>query len=532
MISNQEKDEFVAVRVQDPRMQNEGSWNSYVDYKIFLHTNSKAFTAKTSCVRRRYSEFSWLKKKLQKNTGLVPVPELPGKSFFFFSSEDFLEKRRKGLQAFLDNVVNMTVCLSDSQLHLFLQTQLPVGHIQDCVNGHTPYSVTDAILTYASSNRGYAQAQEEDAVKAPSLTVSYESMESPAPHQPKDLFSSELLFCGDPDPPGGSPEICEGDAVELQSEESSSVRIVQKDDRLQAEAIFFLGGSLDDLEGLGLAEPTQQSSCCRTRIQTPAEVHSPVGAGLLEEECWVREEGADETGPHPDSEEEEDQRESSGQAKPENVDSEPEEFANSAAMSYFMDRDFEERGTESDTRSQEEVLDVVCGEPPVLEEFKSPDGRSDESQSKAETALPAEIHQETLDVLGVPGDLVQQADRADLDAAEDGHSSSNESIAKVSDDESVSGDAEDSIPEASGWSPLEASSRTILDLYTNGHSVGKGDVSAPEDEDEEPRNATGKSLDALEDLTENSDFSILESSCTAAGEGPEEVEEEEEEEER
>uniref|UniRef100_G3NIJ1 Sorting nexin 11 n=1 Tax=Gasterosteus aculeatus TaxID=69293 RepID=G3NIJ1_GASAC len=154
--------EFVAVRVQDPRLQNEGSWNSYVDYKIFLHTNSKAFTAKTSCVRRRYSEFVWLKKMLQKNSGLVPVPELPGKYFFFSSNEDFLERRRKGLQAFLDNVVNMTVCLSDSQLHLFLQTQLPVGHILDCVQGHTPYSVTDAILTYASSNRGYAQAQEED----------------------------------------------------------------------------------------------------------------------------------------------------------------------------------------------------------------------------------------------------------------------------------------------------------------------------------------------------------------------------------
>lgn len=76
----------------------------------------------------------------------------------------------------------MTVCLSDSQLHLFLQTQLPVGHIQDCVQGHTPYSVTDAILTYASSNWGFAQAQTQEddaaaAIKEPSLTVSYESME-------------------------------------------------------------------------------------------------------------------------------------------------------------------------------------------------------------------------------------------------------------------------------------------------------------------------------------------------------------------
>lgn len=70
----------------------------------------------------------------------------------------------------------MTVCLSDSQLHLFLQTQLPVGHILDCVQGHTPYTVTDAILTYASSNQGLAQAQ-EDEPKESSLAISYESME-------------------------------------------------------------------------------------------------------------------------------------------------------------------------------------------------------------------------------------------------------------------------------------------------------------------------------------------------------------------
>lgn len=185
MIKSQDQDEFIAVRVQDPRIQNEGSWNSYVDFKIFLHSNSKAFTAKTSCVRRRYSEFVWLRKKLQKNAGLVPVPELPSKSFFFsFNNEDFIEKRRKGLQSFLDKVVHMTVCLSDSQLHLFLQTQLPVSHIQDCVQGLTPYTVTDAILTYASSNLGWVQEEEGDPQQQCPTPVPYESMESPSPHTP------------------------------------------------------------------------------------------------------------------------------------------------------------------------------------------------------------------------------------------------------------------------------------------------------------------------------------------------------------
>ncbi|KAM9174896.1 sorting nexin-11 isoform 1-T3 [Mergus octosetaceus] len=155
------EEELTTVRVQDPRVQNEGSWNSYVDYKIFLHTNSKAFTAKTSCVRRRYREFVWLRRQLQKNAGLVPVPELPGKSAFFVGSTDeFIEKRRQGLQQFLEKVVQNVVLLSDSRLHLFLQSQLSVPEIEACVQGRGAQSVTDAILHYAMSNCGWAQEEE------------------------------------------------------------------------------------------------------------------------------------------------------------------------------------------------------------------------------------------------------------------------------------------------------------------------------------------------------------------------------------
>ncbi|KAM6114739.1 sorting nexin-11 [Phoenicopterus ruber ruber] len=160
MLENREE-ELTTVRVQDPRVQNEGSWNSYVDYKIFLHTNSKAFTAKTSCVRRRYREFVWLRRQLQKNAGLVPVPELPGKSAFFVGSTDeFIEKRRQGLQQFLEKVVQNVVLLSDSRLHLFLQSQLSVPEIEACVQGQGPQTVTEAILHYAMSNCGWVQEEE------------------------------------------------------------------------------------------------------------------------------------------------------------------------------------------------------------------------------------------------------------------------------------------------------------------------------------------------------------------------------------
>nr|XP_058140045.1 sorting nexin-11 isoform X3 [Dasypus novemcinctus] len=161
MSENQEQEELITVRVQEPRVQNEGTWNSYVDYKIFLHTNSKAFTAKTSCVRRRYREFVWLRKQLQRNAGLVPVPELPGKSTLFGSSDEFIEKRRQGLQHFLEKVLQSVVLLSDSQLHLFLQSQLSVPEIEACVQGRSPVTVSDAILRYAMSNCGWVQEERQ-----------------------------------------------------------------------------------------------------------------------------------------------------------------------------------------------------------------------------------------------------------------------------------------------------------------------------------------------------------------------------------
>ncbi|XP_038610007.1 sorting nexin-11 [Tachyglossus aculeatus] len=170
MLENPEQEERIAVRVQDPRVQNEGSWNSYVDYKIFLHTNSKAFTAKTSCVRRRYREFVWLRKQLQRNAGLVPVPELPGKSAFFGNSDEFIEKRRQGLQRFLEKVLQNVVLLSDSRLHLFLQSQLAVGEMEACVEGRGSLTVAEAILRYAVSNCGWAQ---EESASSPRLVMGH-----------------------------------------------------------------------------------------------------------------------------------------------------------------------------------------------------------------------------------------------------------------------------------------------------------------------------------------------------------------------
>ena len=56
-------------------------------------------------------------------------------------------------------VLQSVVLLSDSQLHLFLQSQLSVPEIEACVQGRSSGSGSDAILRYAMSNCGWAQEE-------------------------------------------------------------------------------------------------------------------------------------------------------------------------------------------------------------------------------------------------------------------------------------------------------------------------------------------------------------------------------------
>ncbi|XP_078276640.1 sorting nexin-10B isoform X2 [Rhinoraja longicauda] len=99
------KKEFITVWVRDPQIQKEDSWHPFVDYEICVHTNSMCFTKKTSCVRRRYKEFAWLRQRLQDNAVLIRLPEIPPKiTFLSTSNAQVLEQRGQGLQEFLEKL--------------------------------------------------------------------------------------------------------------------------------------------------------------------------------------------------------------------------------------------------------------------------------------------------------------------------------------------------------------------------------------------------------------------------------------------
>ncbi|XP_018431456.1 PREDICTED: sorting nexin-10 [Nanorana parkeri] len=161
MLSKDKKGESICIWVRDPQIQKE-DWHSYLDYEICIHTNSMCFTVKTSRVRRRFREFVWLRQKLQSNAVLIDLPELPPKiPFFNISNTQTVEQRARGLQEFLNKVVQCSLLLSDSRLHLFLQTQLTLEEIEACASGQTEYSVAEAIHKFAKSNRRFPEEEEE-----------------------------------------------------------------------------------------------------------------------------------------------------------------------------------------------------------------------------------------------------------------------------------------------------------------------------------------------------------------------------------
>ncbi|KAK5922430.1 hypothetical protein CgunFtcFv8_019693 [Champsocephalus gunnari] len=144
---NAEDQQVISVWVRDPRIQKNDFWHAYIDYEICLHSNSVHFTKKISIVRRRYSEFVWLRQKLQANSQLMlKLPEIPPKNpFFSLNNAQQITERMKGLQKFLEQAVQSPVLLSDSCLHLFLQSRLSTSKMEACAAGRTRYTVAQAV---------------------------------------------------------------------------------------------------------------------------------------------------------------------------------------------------------------------------------------------------------------------------------------------------------------------------------------------------------------------------------------------------
>ncbi len=88
----------------------------YTDYEVVCRTNIPAFKLKHSSVRRRYSDFEYFRDILERESGRVTIPPLPGKVFTNRFSDDVIEHRRDGLQRFLQIVVGHPLLQTGSKV--------------------------------------------------------------------------------------------------------------------------------------------------------------------------------------------------------------------------------------------------------------------------------------------------------------------------------------------------------------------------------------------------------------------------------
>ncbi|KAM4632777.1 sorting nexin-3 [Polymixia lowei] len=121
---------FLEIDVSNPETTGVGR-GRFTTYEIRLKTNLPIFKLKESRVRRRYSDFEWLRAELERESKVV-VPPLPGKALIRqlpFRGDDgifddsFIEERRQGLEQFLNKVAGHPLAQNERCLHMFLQDE-------------------------------------------------------------------------------------------------------------------------------------------------------------------------------------------------------------------------------------------------------------------------------------------------------------------------------------------------------------------------------------------------------------------------
>lgn len=138
---------YLEIEVKNPRTHIEKEKALYTDYEIEMKTNNPAFPLFHSRVRRRYSEFVWLRNKLGlEDIIMVNAPKLPRKQVIGRFKDSFLQRRQAGLQKFLNRLASITVFANNPVLLIFLQTSLSNKQMDYYLKTRTPGGIRSLIL--------------------------------------------------------------------------------------------------------------------------------------------------------------------------------------------------------------------------------------------------------------------------------------------------------------------------------------------------------------------------------------------------
>ncbi|PVV02436.1 hypothetical protein BB560_003113 [Smittium megazygosporum] len=119
--SYNEPENSLEIEVTNPQTHDDGR-TKYTDFEIICRTNIPSFKFKSSSVRRRYSDFEWFRETLKREVPGVNIPPLPGKVLTNRFSDQVIETRRQGLEAFLTTVAGHPLLQTGSKtLVAFIQ---------------------------------------------------------------------------------------------------------------------------------------------------------------------------------------------------------------------------------------------------------------------------------------------------------------------------------------------------------------------------------------------------------------------------
>lgn len=284
---------------------------------------------------------------------------------------------------------------------------------------------------------------------------------------------------------------------------------------------FFVGDKEAEAESPGLEDQTQTRSC---QIQTPVQVHSTAEAAF-EDNCELEERIPLNPG-----------EETACSDTEEQPDHPKEGEKNSLPDFDFKDRDTESQDVPEVDGTEKQVLEINDGLEHEAEVKSS--GEEEPPEIIEHTSVKPEVNVDSAAQLERSEDTQMDQKEADEqvdDKDEDGHSvlSSNESIIKVSDEESICEEVRDfsedekcyMSEEIPLWS-ADDSIRKIIAAHLNGCPQETEDGSTPPEvpQAEELQHKTdicdfsesGITNSTLMggDQNENSDFSILETSCS------------------
>jgi sorting nexin-3/12 len=120
----------IQIEVSEPQDHAQvGNTKRYTDYLVKTKTTLPIFTAKEFSVRRRFSDFEWLKTKIEELLK-IKAPSLPDKGWkrqvpFFqkesLFDEDFVEDRRKALNQFINTLSEHPLVQTEKIWISFLQ---------------------------------------------------------------------------------------------------------------------------------------------------------------------------------------------------------------------------------------------------------------------------------------------------------------------------------------------------------------------------------------------------------------------------